>query len=281
MVEQATASSESNGAEDKAQEARDHPALEWMAKLGTAVYGVMYMVVGWLAIQVAFGDSAGQASGQGALREIAQKPFGEVLLWVACAGFAALTIWTVCEAVAGHDDKEGAKLLGSRLASVGRAIVFAVLGVLSFQIVTGSSSGGGSSEDTYTAKLMQLPFGPALVVAVGAAIIGYGLYSAYEGLSDKWRKHLVPEGSSGDVGTAITILARVGFPSRGVAFAAIGGLFIWAGFTHDAQKSGGLDQALVTLRDAPFGKIVLLAVAIGLACFGVYNIAKAWYLRQR
>ena len=281
MVEQVTASGSGNGAEQKAQEARDHPVLEWMAKLGTAIYGVVYVVVGWLAVQVALGDSAGKASGEGALREIAQKPFGEVVLWVACAGFAALAVWTACEAVAGHDDKDGAKLLRSRLASAGRAIVFAILGVLSFQTVTGSSSGGRSSEDTYTAKLLQLPFGPALVVALGAAIVGYGIYSVYEGLSDKWRKQLEPEGRTGDVGTAITVLARTGYPSRGGAFAVIGGLFIWAGFTHDANKSGGLDQALLTLRDAPFGKFLLIAIAVGLACFGAFNVAKAWYLRQR
>lgn len=279
MTSQGTAGTESDS---KAQQARDHPALEWMAKLGTAIYGVVYVVVGWLAIHVALGDSAGQASGQGALREIAQQPFGEVVLWVACAGFAALALWTICEAAVGHAEKDGAKRVASRLASAGRAIVFIVLGVLSFQIVTGSSSGGGrSSEDTYTAKLLQLPFGPALVVLLGLGIVGYGMYSVYVGLSDRWRKHLDAEGSSGDIGTAITILARTGLPSRGVAFAAIGGLFMWAGFTDEAKKSGGLDQALVTLRDAPFGKFVLIAVAIGLASFGVYNIAKAWYLRQR
>ena len=72
-----------------------------------------------------------------------------------------------------------------------------------------------------------------------------------------------------------------GYSSRGFAFGVIGGLFIWAGFTHDADKSGGLDQALLKLRDAPFGKVLLVAVAIGLACYGVFNVAKAWYLRQR
>ena len=276
-----TPSTTGTASNSKAQQARDHPALEWMAKVGTAIYGLVYVVVGWLAVQVAFGDSAGQASGQGALREIAQQPFGEVVLWIACAGFAALAIWTICEAVAGHVEKDGLKRIGSRLASGARAIVFVVLGVLSFQTVTGSSGGGGSSEDTYTAKVMQLPFGPALVVLVGVGIIGYGMYSVYEGFSDKWREHLDADGNSGETGTVITVLARTGFPSRGVAFAAIGALFIWAGLTHDAKKSGGLDQALVTFRDAPFGKFVLVAVAIGLACFGVYNFAKAWYLRQR
>lgn len=268
--------------ESKAEQARNHPVLEWLAKVGTAVYGLMYVVVGWLAVQIAFGDTTGEASGQGALREIAQQPFGEVMLWVACVGFAALVVWKLFEAVAGHVEEDGAKRVAARLMSAGHAVMFAVLGVLAFQTVTGSSGGGGkSSEDTYTAKVMQLPFGQALVVLVGVAIIGYGAYSVYKGLSDKWRKSLETQGQTGDLGTAITALARTGYTSRGVAFAVIGGLFGWAGLTHDADKSGGLDQALLTVRDAPFGKVLLVAVAIGLACFGVFNLAKAWYLRRR
>lgn len=267
-------------AEGKADQARNNPALEWLAKIGTAIYGVMYVVVGWLAVQIAFGDSEGKASGSGALREIAQQPFGEVLLWVACVGFVAIAVWKGCEAVAGHQEEDGAKLVVARVASGAKALVFVVLAVLAFQTVTGSS-GGGKSKDGYTAELMKLPFGPALVVALGLAIIAYGVYSVYKGVKDKWKKSLEQGGQTGDIGTAITVLARAGYSSRGFAFAVIGGLFVWAGFTHDAEKSGGLDQALLKLRDAPFGQILLLAVAIGLACFGAFNVAKAWYLRQR
>jgi len=266
--------------EGKADRARNNPALEWLAKIGTAVYGVMYVVVGWLAVQIAFGDSSGKASGSGALREIAQQPFGELLLWVACVGFASLALWKACEAVAGHDDKDGAKLVGARVGSAAKAVVFVVLAVLALQTVTGSS-GGGKSKDGWTAELMKLPFGPALVVALGLGIIAYGVFSVYKGVKDKWKKSLESEGQTGDVGTAITFLARAGYSSRGFAFAVIGGLFAWAGFTQDPEKSGGLDQALVKIRDAPFGQVLLVAVAIGLACFGAFNVAKAWYLRQR
>lgn len=266
--------------EQQAQEAQDHPALEWLAKIGTAVYGVMYVVVGWLALQIAFGDPAGEASGQGALREIAQQPFGEVLLWLACVGFAALAVWKICEALAGHVEEDGGKQVAARAGSAAKAVVFVVLAVLAFQTLTGSS-GGGKSQDGYTAQVMKLPFGPALVVLLGLGIVAYGGFSVYKGVKDKWRKSLEAHARTGDLGTATTLLARAGYTSRGLAFGVIGGLFVWAGLTHDAHKSGGLDQALVTLRDAPFGQVLLVAVAIGLACFGVFNVAKAWYLRAR
>ena len=266
-------------AEGKADQARNNPALEWLAKVGTAIYGVMYVVVGWLAIQIAFGEPAGKASGSGALREMAQQPFGEVVLWVACVGFVALAIWKVFEAVAGHKEEDGGKLVFARASSAGKAIVFVVLAVLAFQTVTGSS-GGGSSEDGYTAKIMKLPFGPALVVALGLAIIGYGVYSIYKGLSDKWRKSLEAEGSTGDIGKAVTILARTGYASRGFAFGVIGGLFVWAGFTHDAEQVRRARPGAAEAPGRPVRQVLLVAVAIGLACYGAFNVAKAWYLAR-
>jgi hypothetical protein len=280
MVEQATARSEGNGAEQKARDARDHPALSWMARLGFAMYGVVSVVVGVLAVLLALGDSAGQVSGSGALHELAQKPMGSVALVVVAIGLAAVAIWELCEAVGGHNDHEGAHRLASRAGSVGRAAIFGTLAFLSVQIVVGGSS-GGSSTDGYTAKVMKLPFGPALVVAVGLAIVGFGLFSIYTGLSDRWRKELEAKASIGDTGTALTFLARTGFTARGLAFCLIGGLFVWAGFSEEAQKSAGLDQALHRLKDAAYGPVLLIAIAVGLAAYGLFNITKAWALREK
>ncbi len=267
-----------NEAEQKARDARDHPLLEKLARLGYAMYGVVYITIGILAVQLALGDSAGKASGEGALHELAQKPWGSVGLVVAAVALAALSIWEVCQAVGGHTDRDGLKRVGARLGSAGRALVFGGLAVVAAEIALGESSGGGT--DGYTARLMQQPFGPALVVAVGLAIIAFGLFSIYKGLSDRWRKELEAKANTGDIGTALTGLARAGFTARGLAFCLIGGLFVWAGFSEDAQKSAGLDQALHRLRDAAYGPVLLIGIAVGLAAYGLFNVAKAWALRD-
>lgn len=267
------------GAEAAGAEARDHPALEWGARAGFAVYGVVYVVLGWLAIQVAVGDGhSASVSRQGALEEVARQPLGGTMLWVAFVGFCALTLWEAATAIGGHRDQEGATRLFGRLGSAGKAVVFAAFAVSTARVALGS--GGSSHTQGGTARLMRLPAGPVIVGLVGAAIAGYGCYSIVKGLGDRWRKELDPEGERGDLGTVITFLARAGYASRGVAFGIIGGLFVWAAFTQDARHSGGLDQALQRLRGAPFGSVLLILVAVGLACYGVYNIAKAWYLRR-
>lgn len=263
--------------EQDARQARDHPALSWMARLGFAMYGVVYVVVALLAGQLALGESEGRVSGQGALHELAEQPWGGAALVLAAAGLAALAVWEACQAIGGHVDHDGLRRWASRAGSAGRAALFVMLAFLAVQVLLGEGSGSGT--DSHTARVMDLPLGPWLVGAAGLAVIGFGLNSVHMGLSDRWRRELEGQARTGDTGTTLGVLARTGYSARGLAFVLIGGLFVWAGATHDARRSAGLDQALRELRDAPYGRWLLGGIAIGLAAYGLFNVAKAAVLR--
>jgi hypothetical protein len=241
-------------------------------------YGVVYLLIAWLAAQLAFGDKAGQASGSGALQELAQQPFGSVLLVLVAVGLAGFCVWEACRALAGHRSDDGARRWVARAGSGGRAVVYAGLAVLAVLTAFGDSSGGGSQG--LTARLLKLPLGPAVVVGVGLCVAAVGLVGGWRGLSDRWEKDVRVDGQQGKVGGLVEVLARTGYLSRAVAFLAVAGFFVWAGLTHDAQRSGGLDQAIVRLRDEPYGPWLILVVAIGLACFGGFQASRAWFLRR-
>lgn len=266
-----------------ARSARDHPVLDRAARAGMFAYGVVYLIVAWLGGQLALGDRAGSASGSGALHEIAQKPLGAFALWFAAAGFAALTVWQVCQAIGGHRQDDGLKRWVTRAGSGTRAVVFAVLGVLAVTTATGDSGsgggGGGKGTGGVTAELMSRPFGSTLVVIVGLVIAAFGIASIHKALTDRWRKQLESGAHTGSISGPVTVLARVGYVSRGVSFLGIAALFVWAGITHDPQKSGGLDQAIVRFRDEPYGPWLLLLVVPGLACYGAFHVVRAFYLR--
>lgn len=271
-------SAQQDSAEAAARSARDHPALKWPARAGMFAYGVVYVIVAWLGGQLALGHRAGSASGSGALREIARQPLGAVSLWLAAAGFAALTVWQACQAVGGHRSSEGAKRWAGRLGSAVRTVVFGVLAVLAVRTATGTS-GGGSGTGGVTADLMGRPFGPALVMGVGGVVAVLGIVSIHTAVTDRWRKGLDGGGRRGTAAGAVTVLARAGYLSRGGAFLLIAGLFVWAGVTHDPGKSGGLDQAIVRLRDGWLGPWLMLAISAGLACYGAFHMVRAFYLR--
>ena len=267
-------------ASQAADEAKQHPALSWSARVGFACYGLVYLLIGWLALELALGDSAGSPSRSGALEQLAQQPFGRTLLWVAVVGFAALVLWELCQVVAGHRHDEGLKKLAGKAGSAFKVVVFATLAFSTGRVALGSgSSGSGSSSQGWTAKVLSWPAGPALVAAVGAGIVVYAVGSVVKGVTDRWRKELDVGGQTGTIGRALTWTARIGYAGRGAAFGALGGIVVWAALTQDPEKSGGLDQALRTVRDAPAGPYLLALIALGLACFGVFNLGKAWHLR--
>lgn len=266
--------------EGAAQDAQDSPWMERGARAGLVAYAVVYLLVGWLAVQLAFGDHEGKPSSTGALRQLAQQPFGEVLVWLVAVGMFLLVIWKALEALLGHADEDGGKQVAKRLAAALKAVLYAAVGIAAVRVAVGSGSQGGSSSDTWTAKLLGLPAGPVLVFVAGLAVIGYGAYQVYVGWSDKFAKKLDAEGRSGDTGRAYLLFGKAGYTAKGIVVALVGVLLCYAAVTHDAHKSGGVDQALATVLAQPFGPVLLCVIGAGLFCYGLFTLARARHLRS-
>jgi hypothetical protein len=253
---------------------------DWMdhaVRVGLVSYGVVHLILAWLAVRLAFGDSGGNASSQGALHELAQNTLGLISLYVVGAGFLALVVWQGMEAIWGHRDEDGGKRVLKRLTSAGKALIYASLAVSAFKTATGSSSGSGGT-DGITATLMSAPFGVFLVGAVGVGILVVAGFLVYRGLAEEFRSKLDVKGTTGTDGRAYVLLGKVGYVSKGLAIAVVGGLFLYAALTHDPQKSGGLDQALHKVLQQPFGAPVLIVIALGFACYGAFCFAWARHL---
>jgi hypothetical protein len=254
--------------------------LDRAARGGLVAYGVVYVLVAWVAAQLALGKDGGRPSTQGALAELATKPLGHVLLWAVAVGLFLLVVWRLVEAVAGHCGKErGARML-ARMVSVGCAVIYGAIGVSAVRVSTGASASSSRESRTLTARVLDLPAGQALVALVGAAILGYGAWLVWRGCTDGFLDELDVDGQYGTAGTAYTWLGRVGHVAKGVAFGIVGVLFGYAAIQHDPRKAGGLDQALRELLDRPFGSALLLTVAVGIGCFGLFTFARAAHLSR-
>jgi hypothetical protein len=251
-------------------------ALDHAVRLGLVAYGVVHLLVGYTAARLALGAHA-KADQQGALSTLARSPGGTIGLWVVAVGFFALVAWQGFEALLGHASDDGAALLVKRVGSGGKAVVYLVLGVSAVQKASGTSS-SSSGTDSTTAKVMAAPGGQLLVGAVGLGIIAIGGYLVWRGLTEKFTKDLDGEAQVKDRRTPIVWLGKVGYAAKGVALGVVGILFTSAAVQFEPKKSGGLDQALKTLLQQPFGPALLLAVALGLGCFGLYCFAWARHL---
>ncbi len=271
----------SASAHQAGRKAENSEWLDHAVRIGMVAYGVVHLMIAFVAVQLGIQGGGEKASQKGALQELAQQPFGKVLVWAIVVGMLLLVVWRVLDAVFGHREKDGSDRLKARAAAAFKAVLYAVLGVSALRVATGSSSSGGKSgSETMTAKVMNWPGGQVIVVAVGLAIVGYGCYLAWRGWTDKFKEHLDAEGKSGDSGKAYIMFGRVGYIGKGIAVALVGGLFLYAGLTHDPKKSGGLDQALHKVLEQPFGQVLLVLIGLGIACYGLFCFARARHLSR-
>lgn len=252
------------------------PWLDRGVRVGLAVYGVMHLIIAVTALQLAFGDRSGKASQQGALNQLSQSSFGDIVLGFVAAGFLALVVWQLVEAAVGHRRHDDPKRSFKRLGSLGKAVVYGVLGFSAAQKISSSSS--GTRTDSMTAQLMSAPGGQLLVGLVGVGTVSVGVYLAYKGWTEKFTEDLDSHASSGRRREPIVLLGKVGYIGKGAALAAVGALFLVAAVQHQAKESGGLDVALQQLLGQPFGVALVIAVGVGLASFGLYCLAWARHL---
>jgi hypothetical protein len=251
--------------------------MDHAVRVGLVSYGVVHLILAWLAVRLAFGDHGGSASSQGALHQLSQSTAGRISLYVVAVGFLALVLWQTLEALWGHRDEDGGKRVLKRVTSGAKVVIYGSLALTAFKTATGSSSGGSGTEGL-TAKLMGMPGGPLLVGAVGIGVVVVAGFLVHRGWKEKFRSKLDVNGKTGKDGRAYVLFGKLGYLSKGVAIAVVGLLFLYAAFTHDANKSGGLDQALHKVLQQPFGAPVLVVIALGFACYGLFCFAWARHL---
>jgi len=273
-----TASSAKAQAEGTAQQAANSGAMNMAARLGFLAKGLVYALIGLLAIQVAFGDSE-RTDQKGALQTIADKPGGAIVLWLMVIGFVAYAVWRFSEAAWGRrEETDEKKRTAKRIGSAINGLVYLFFGVLAFKTATGSSSSSSASSDV-TAKVLEWPGGQALVFIAGLVVIAIAVALTIRGLKTDFEKHLNTGQMSRTTFTAVRRLGQVGYVCRGAVFALIGILVCKAAMDHQPGKAQGFDVALKSLAGAPGGQLMLVVAGLGLICFGAYCWAEARYRR--
>ena len=270
-------------AQNTARQAGDSDALEHLARVGLIAYGVVHLLIAWLAIQLAwFGGGGASADQSGAMATLAESPVGKPLLWVLGVGLIALALWQAAEVLrwrsgwsaSGKARTEALKNSGKAL---GKAVIYVALAVLAIRFATGGGQSSSQSQQDTTAGVFGWPGGQFLVGAAGLVLIGAGVWHIRKGLTKHFLKQIDTTGCSAGAIRLVTRLGQIGFPGKGVALAGVGGLLVWAAVTFDPAKAQGLDGALHAILGLPFGQILLALVAVGIAAFGAFCFVRARY----
>ncbi|MEW2167676.1 DUF1206 domain-containing protein [Streptomyces sp. NPDC007084] len=260
----------------EARRAATGSAREGAARAGLTARGVIYALVGILALRIAFGGSGHQADRGGALQEIASKPFGAVLLWALGIGVVGMALWRLSEAVFGAAGQDGDKP-SKRLMAAGRFVFygFVAYSVLSFAAGSRGSGAGDKQSRDVTAKALGIPGGQWLVGAFGVGLVAAGVWIAARAIMRKYHKHLKLGEMSQNVRRAVDVTGVGGGVARGAVFATAGVFAVRAAIEYEPDKAKGMDDTLRSFAGTPMGPWLLALVAVGLILFGVFSFAMA------
>jgi hypothetical protein len=264
--------------EDAAREVA--PWIATLARIGYLAKALLYATVGILAAQAALGDGGRTTDLGGALREVVRAPMGETLLLVIAAGLAAYALWRVVDAIFDGEDR-GADLKGivRRIGSALRGLAHAGLALAAFRLATGSGDGSGKDSDRYVAQAMDLAGGAWLVWLAAGVALGYCLYQLYRAYAAKLGRQLNLSALSAGLGRSVIAISRTGIAARGIVFGLIGVLLARAASRGDPEQAGGIRESLDLV--AGMGRWPLVAVALGLVAYAVYELLNARYRRIR
>jgi len=266
---------------DKARRGGDQlagaKALGWLARAGLFARGVVYFVIGLLALELALGEGGSATDQQGAMKAISGQSYGKVLLVLLAVGLAGYALWRLVRAAVGHGAEQRDET-SDRIAALASGITYVALCVVAVDILVGSGSSSSSQKaKETTAGVLGWSGGTVLVALAGLVLIGVAIYQAYKGISRNFLEDANTGEMSESVRKAYTALGVFGLVARAVVFALVGYGLLKAAIDYDPKEAVGLDGALRKLTETGTGPWLLGIIAVGLGGFALYSMADARY----
>ena len=270
-----------HGAVGRAREVTDHPILTHVARLGLVAYGLMHLLIAWLALRLAWGREGNDADQTGALQTVADGPAGHALLWTIGLGMLALALWQAGEVLLwwhGLLEKEHRARTALVITKcLAKALVYAVIGVTALLFAVGLEYEADERLQDLTDDTLEIPGGTALVVVVAIGVIAIGLYTLVRGITGGFMRDIDLPAAPDRWEPVIEHVGRVGYVAKGIAFGLVGVLLWEAAVSADVTSATGLDGAMTAIAGVAAGPWLLTAIAVGFAAFGVYALARARY----
>jgi hypothetical protein len=244
-----------------------------LMRFGYAARGSVYVLLGALAF-VAAVDGGRTPDSRSALGTLLQMPFGKMMLMLIAVGLLAYTLWCFIDAGLDLDDKgNDAKGWTARTAKMISGALHVLLAFTAGALAIGSESptGGHDRTEHWTAALMQQPLGRWLVALVGCIALAISAQHFVKAFREKYKESIRYTPSS----RRLDPLLKLGLVAHGLVVALVGAFFIWAAWTADPSRAGGVRDALLIVRNADASQTLFAIVGLGLLAFAVYCFVQA------
>ncbi len=284
-----------HSARGTAGKAGNSAVVHGLARGGFVGYGILHLVVAWLAVQIAVGHSSNETDQSGAFQLLVREPFGRPLVWIIVVGLAGMALWQLFAATTGYQttglgrraasdapsqtgrNERGKRKVVERIGAAARAVIYAALAWDAGKVAAGSPTSSAGEQRQTTAGVLAHTPGRVLVALAGVAVLAGGIGLMVYGAKRAFVKRLHTERMRPGTRKAATALGVAGYDAKGAAYGIAGGLLFVAAVHRDPKKSGGLDEALHTLAGKPYGQVLLIVIAVGFVAFGAYCFFQSRY----
>lgn len=274
------------GGEEPISAAKDlakSPGMDLITRVGYMSKGVMYIIIGALALLAANNAGGAMTDNNGAIQTLADVPFGRALLIVVTAGLVGYALWYIVRGVLDLD-REGSEpkdlLIRGSYILVGISYLALVYGAI--QVIAGFGSAGKSTDNTakdWTSLLLAQGWGVALLVLAGLVVLGVALFQFYQAYKASFKNKLDLAKMDSTQREWIVRLGRFGLAARGLVYLVIAFFLVFAAFFRDPSQAKGIGGALTFLAQQPYGSYLGTICALGLLAYGLFSLAQARYLR--
>ncbi len=258
-----------------------NPQLELLERLGYVVRGVLYAVMGFLALRIAVATPGGKATDlSGSLVWLIGNPLGKLVLIVTIIGLVAYAVWGFVRAIYDplHRGRD-AKGIMARIGFVTSAVSYLAIALFAITILAGQGSASHDSTQKYVSTLLANPGGGFFTIVFGVISFGIGIGQFIEAYRATFKGDLkAAEMTSSEKAIAVG-LGRFGMAARGVTFLVIGWFLVQAGIHHDPAQAHGFGGAFLFLLAQPYGRWLLGIVALGMIALGLHSFACARWVR--
>jgi hypothetical protein len=270
-----------HGIVERARTVTDHPVLTHLARAGLIAYGVMHLLIGYLAVRTAWQLRGADADQTGALQTVADGPGGHLLLWVIGLGMLSLALWQAGEVLLwwrGLLDRAHRLRTAVVCAKcLAKALVYVVLGGTALLFAVGAGYEADERLRDLTDETLEIPGGGVVVGGVAVGVVAVGLYTLLRGVTGGFMRDIDLPAAPDRWEPLIEGIGRVGYVAKGIAFVLVGVLLWQAAHSADVSTATGLDGAMTAIAGVTTGPWLLTAVAAGFAAFGLYALARARY----
>jgi len=248
-----------------------------VARWGLVSKGILYALVGLIAVDVSVASGERIRDRGGALSALADTWPGKLLVGAVAVGLLGYSLWRFAEVLLGRT-LEGGEQLGllKRLGVLARGVWYLGLLGVAVSALAGADE-PADREDRFTARVLEFPAGRWLVAAVGLGILGAGVFNLWRGVTGRFKRRLKLRKMGELEERAFTVIGVVGHLARALVFGLMGLFLVRAAWQFDAKETIGLDGALAKVLRQDYGDTLLGLVAGGLLAYGLYCFVEARY----